>query len=75
MGDSFDVDIFPKETIDDVKRIIYDLKGIPVESQMLVRLERELRDSLTLTDCGLQDGSSVSLVVKMTGGTDPFFAI
>ncbi|KAJ3286615.1 switch-activating protein Sap1 [Borealophlyctis nickersoniae] len=71
-GKTFSVDVYPTDTVAEVKSRIYEEEGIPVESQILVFRERALADDNgPIGAYGVQSGSTLQLVLHMAGGPGP----
>ncbi|KAJ3129342.1 hypothetical protein HK098_001754 [Nowakowskiella sp. JEL0407] len=71
-GKTFTVDVTSNDTIEDVKVLIFEELGIPVESQCLVFREKNLNDNrATISGLGLRTGASLQLVIQMAGGPGP----
>ncbi|KAL3274516.1 hypothetical protein HHI36_015899 [Cryptolaemus montrouzieri] len=68
MGSSFDLRVSATDTVQDIKRRIHRVEGIPVTHQNLLFQHKELRDSRRLVDVGIKDGSKLKLVLSMRGG-------
>lgn len=56
------------DSVGDLKRIICDREGVPVEQQRLIFAGRQLQDHMKLSECGLSAESSVNLVLRLRGG-------
>ncbi|KAK9883048.1 hypothetical protein WA026_001256 [Henosepilachna vigintioctopunctata] len=68
MGSSFDMRVSATDTIQDIKRRIHRVEGIPVTHQNLIFQSKELSDCRKLHDVGIKDGSKLKLVLSMRGG-------
>ncbi|KAI8909748.1 ubiquitin-related domain-containing protein [Gorgonomyces haynaldii] len=67
-GRTFQLSVMSTDTIAEIKSRIQDEEGISAETQILVFREQELKDNAQLFSLGVQDGSTIQLVVHMTGG-------
>ena len=67
MGSSFTVDIPLSKTGADLKRAVATHANIPVEQQRLIYDGNEIADNQTLSAAKIEDGSRVSLVLKIGG--------
>ena len=67
-GTSFEMRVSPFETIVSIKAKLQQLEGIPVVQQHLLHNSRELPNKLSLYECGVPDGATLKLVLKMRGG-------
>ena len=63
------LEVDPDDTIDKVKEMIQDKKGIPVDEQRLIFDERLLEDGHTLADYNIQQECEMTLVLKLSGGS------
>ena len=63
-GDSFDLEVNPSETIDNVKNKVFEAEGIPPQEQRLGFGEVELEDGNKLSDYGVVDGSELYVLVE-----------
>ncbi|KAH9268938.1 hypothetical protein BASA83_009072 [Batrachochytrium salamandrivorans] len=64
--------IYPTQTVADIKYMVLEAEGIPVNSQHLVYCERHLVNDLApMGEVGVQDGSTLQLVLRMVGGLGP----
>nr|CAI5834208.1 unnamed protein product [Callosobruchus analis] len=68
MGTTFDMKISSMDTIEDIKKKIYRIEGIPIYQQSLIFQSRELKDNIRLGDAGIQQGSTLTLITLMRGG-------
>lgn len=55
-------------TIDDFKRIIQNIEGIPIDQQRLIFAGMQLENDFTLQHYNLLNGSTVHLVLRLRGG-------
>ena len=53
------LDVEPSVTVDDVKRMIYEKKGIPPDKQRLIFAGRRLKNECALSDYNIQEGSEL----------------
>ncbi|KAL5040008.1 hypothetical protein RTP6_007088 [Batrachochytrium dendrobatidis] len=68
-GQVISLNVFSHFTIGDIKYQLFEQIGIPVEHQQLVFCEHHfVKDEATLDECGIQNGSTLHLVLHMTGG-------
>jgi hypothetical protein len=71
-GRVFSMDVFPTETVLQIKERISYAEGIAVETQQLVYCGKHLKnDCQVIKEIGIQDGSNLSLVIQMNGGPGP----
>ncbi|XP_018561846.1 AN1-type zinc finger protein 4-like [Anoplophora glabripennis] len=68
MGTTFDIKVSSTETVEDIKKKIYRVEGIPIYQQNLIFQSRELKDRNRLGDAGIRNGSTLTLVASMRGG-------
>ena len=54
-------------TVDQFRSMIEDSEGIPPEHQRLIYDGRQLEDGRTLSSYGVQDGSTLHLVLRLRG--------
>ena len=60
------LEVEPSDTIETVRAKIYDKQGIPITHQRLIAAGRGLEYHRTVSDYGIQEDSTVHLVVRMT---------
>ena len=73
---TLDVDL-ENTTILTVKGMVYDKEGVPVAQQTLIGKGKILEDSKKLSDYGITEGSTLSIIVKVTaneGTTGEYWA-
>ncbi|KAI9173296.1 hypothetical protein H9P43_007427 [Blastocladiella emersonii ATCC 22665] len=73
-GRRFAVEVFPTDTIWEVKSAIAHDQGVPAESQVLVHRSKTLRDSAMVYEYSLQSGARVDLILSLAGGHGPIAA-
>ncbi len=67
-GETFTVDTFSSDAIEQLKQKIEDNEGIPAAQQQLVFGGIALKDGRTLDDYGIQNGSMLQLLRRMQTG-------
>lgn len=67
-GTSFQMRVYPTDTVLDIKNKIFRVEGIPVPQQNLLFQMKELNDHNRLSDLGIVHGSTLRLVTAMRGG-------
>jgi ubiquitin C len=68
----FNLDVQPNNTIEDVKSKIRDKEGIAVGEQKLYFGGEDLQNHRTLSNCNIENGSTVQLVFRLRGGMEVF---
>ena len=63
-GPTFFLETQPSYTIGHIKTMIHGNQGIPPEKLKLRFADQLLEDGHTLSDCNIQDGSTLDLVVR-----------
>ncbi|KAJ3081520.1 hypothetical protein HK102_002300 [Quaeritorhiza haematococci] len=71
LGKTIPVEVFPTDTILDIKKQIYHWEGLPIHSQSLIFGEKVLADYLTVSETGLRNESTLKLVMQLAGGPGP----
>ena len=62
----------PDDTVEEIKNKVQDKEGIPPDQQRFISKDgRQLEDSQYLKDYGIEDGNTVSLVLRLRGGGPP----
>lgn len=67
-GKTIALDVATSDTIESVKVAIQCKEGIPAGFQVLSFAGRQLANSATLNDCSIQKGSSLHLLLRLSGG-------
>ncbi|ESQ47292.1 hypothetical protein EUTSA_v10028259mg [Eutrema salsugineum] len=55
-------------TIENLKAMIEDSEGVPVQMQRLIFSGKQLQDGHTLSHYSIQSGSYIHLVIRLVGG-------
>ena len=66
-GKTVTVHVQPTYNVEDVKMIIQDKEGIPVDQQRIVFGGKQLEDGLTLTHYNIQREATLHLILRMRG--------
>lgn len=67
-GKTMTIDVSDDDTIESIKEKIFEKEGIPIEQQRLVFNGKQLEDNQTINGYGIDDGSSIHLVLRLRGG-------
>ncbi|KAK4873597.1 hypothetical protein RN001_012957 [Aquatica leii] len=67
-GTTFEMRVYPSDTILDIKKKIQRVEGIPVHHQNLLFRMEVVEDYKCLCDVGIVSGSTLKLVLSMRGG-------
>eukprot|EP00633_Aureoumbra_lagunensis_P010378 CAMPEP_0197326114 /NCGR_PEP_ID=MMETSP0892-20130614/1348_1 /TAXON_ID=44058 ORGANISM="Aureoumbra lagunensis, Strain CCMP1510" /NCGR_SAMPLE_ID=MMETSP0892 /ASSEMBLY_ACC=CAM_ASM_000538 /LENGTH=109 /DNA_ID=CAMNT_0042819975 /DNA_START=118 /DNA_END=447 /DNA_ORIENTATION=+ len=72
-GKTISVEVEEGDKIEDVKAKIEEKEGIPPEQQRLIFGGKQLDAHKTLQEYDIQDGASISMVLRLRGGPALFF--
>ena len=67
-GKTITMDINDNDTIGSIKGKIFEKEGIPVDQQRLVFNGKQLEDNQTVNSYGIENDSSIHLVLRLKGG-------
>ena len=70
-GKEFPIPMEPSDTIEEIKKIIEGIEGIPADQQRLIHKGRQLEDNRTLADYNIHRNEVLNLVLRLRGGGDP----
>ena len=68
MGKNISVKVSRKTSVKELKSKLYQSEGLAVETQNLIFKDKALSDVETISSIGLVDGSTIKLVLNMSGG-------
>jgi AN1-type zinc finger and ubiquitin domain-containing protein 1 len=66
LGGAFLLEVDPLTRVAQVKDMLSQMQGIPVRQQSLIYKQNVLPDEACLYECGIQDGSTMSLVLRVS---------
>ncbi|ORX54862.1 hypothetical protein BCR36DRAFT_322322 [Piromyces finnis] len=68
-GQQFFIKVLSSYTISDVKDLIQEKEGLAAQTQILIYQDKTLDcDSMTIEDYGIENGSSIKLMIKLYDG-------
>eukprot|EP00438_Fugacium_kawagutii_P007905 Skav203687 [mRNA] locus=scaffold259:154001:154855:+ [translate_table: standard] len=67
-GQTLTVCVKESTTVDQVKRMIYEMEGVPLDQQRLISAGMQLEDGRTLKEYHIEDQSELHLVLRLRGG-------
>jgi ubiquitin len=67
-GATYSLDVQSNTTIHQLKEIIQDREGVPVEQQRIIYAGKELQAEHTLSDYNIIENSTLHLVLRLRGG-------
>ena len=65
--ETFDIEVEPNDTVETLKRKIQFRKEVPVDQQRLIQNEKQLEDGRTLAECGIQEGDTIYIILRLRG--------
>ncbi len=67
-GKTITLDVEENDTIDSIKKQIYDKEGIPVDQQRIVYNGKQLEDGNTVSSYNIGENTTLHLVLRLRGG-------
>lgn len=67
-GKTVSIECEPEDKLEDVKAKIEEKEGVPVDQQRLIFQGKQLDGQKTLQECNLDEGASLSMVLRLRGG-------
>ena len=67
-GKNITLDVNDDDTVESIKKKINDIDGIPIDQQRLVFNGKQLENTNTIKDYGIESDSTIHLVLRLQGG-------
>ena len=67
-GKTITLDVRNSDTIEDLKHMVLDSEGIPLDQQRMIFGGKQLEDGITLSEYFITEGSVIHLVLRLRGG-------